>query len=438
MSKRITDNQQIGELGEAATRKQFLRMGLQIDFRSRLEAGIDAIAELMSDGEPTARMVAVQVKSTRARKYASETKYSFSYLLKQNDLDYWRNSNLPVIIVLYRLSDESFFWKHVSTNDRKLIFDKERDRLNGSALERLMAIAVPKQQHGFFVPPIGCESAIINILPVFVPDEIFVATTPFSPKRACAILYDANNGKRFDWTIQESTFWAFHDPRQEATRSIVDLDQVEAIETSLIADHEEIGVRNQFSYLLRLSLAHQFRNDLCWDRDRGGQFYFRALAEGQTRDFRYTSATKTTSARVVSVYPKKNGSDISYVRHHAFQPRFERLGDQWYLVISPTYFFTTNGYSPHPYPHALLSGKKRADNNSSFRGQVIMWHRFLSQRNPRKHQSSLFPDDSSQRILVFGKPPGVELSAKVPEHAWHCAKPTNANRNQEKLDSHVV
>ena len=437
MSKTITDSQLIGELGEAATRKQFLRMGIQIDFRSRLEAGIDAIAELMLDGEPTARMVAVQVKSTQERKYASETKHSFSYRLKQNDLNYWRNSNLPVIIVLYRLSDESFYWKHVSTSDRKLTFNKKCDRLDGSALERLMAIAVPKQQQGFFVPPIGCESAIINILPVFVPDELFVATTPFSPKKACAILHDASNGKRFDWTIQESTFWAFHDPRQEATRSIVDLDQVEAIETSLIADHEEISVQNQFSYLLRLSLAHQFHKDLCWDKDHG-LFYFRSLAENQARDFSYKSATKKTSARVVSVYPKKDGSDISYVRHHAFEPRFERLCNQWYLIISPTYFFTTNGYFRHPYPHALLSGKKRADNNSSFRGQVIMWHRFLSQQNPRKHQSSLFPDDSSSRILVFGKPPSVELSARVPEHAWHPAKSIDANRNQEKLDIHVV
>ena len=52
MAKRITDNQLIGELGEAAVRKRFLSMGFQFDSRSRLEAGIDGLAEVMIDGEP--------------------------------------------------------------------------------------------------------------------------------------------------------------------------------------------------------------------------------------------------------------------------------------------------------------------------------------------------------------------------------------------------
>ena len=72
MAKKITDNQLIGELGEAAVRKRFLSMGFQFDSRSRLEAGIDGLAEVMIDGEPTARMIAVQIKSTRRAKYTSE------------------------------------------------------------------------------------------------------------------------------------------------------------------------------------------------------------------------------------------------------------------------------------------------------------------------------------------------------------------------------
>jgi len=101
MSKILTANQMLGEIGETAVRRRFLDMGFQFDGRSRLEAGIDGIAEVMLDGRPLAQMIAVQVKATEAAKYTAETDDGFSYLLRSKDLEYWRPSNLPVIIVLY-------------------------------------------------------------------------------------------------------------------------------------------------------------------------------------------------------------------------------------------------------------------------------------------------------------------------------------------------
>ena len=65
---------------------------------------------------------------------------------------------------------------------------------------------------------------------------------------------------------------------------------------------------------------------------------------------------------------KKDPGRVGFVRHHAFAPRFEVLGDQWFLVVSPSYHFTTNGFIPHSFPDALLSGKKRLDNSASLRG----------------------------------------------------------------------
>ena len=47
MAKTITPNQLLGEIGETAVRLRFLNMGFQFDGRSRLEAGVDGIAEVM-------------------------------------------------------------------------------------------------------------------------------------------------------------------------------------------------------------------------------------------------------------------------------------------------------------------------------------------------------------------------------------------------------
>lgn len=70
MAKHITPNQKTGELGENQVRGRFLKLGFQFDGRSRLEAGIDGIAEVMTQGQPMAKMIAVQIKSTAASPYS--------------------------------------------------------------------------------------------------------------------------------------------------------------------------------------------------------------------------------------------------------------------------------------------------------------------------------------------------------------------------------
>lgn len=437
MTKTITPNQLLGEIGEAAARLRFLTIGFQFDGRSRLEAGVDGIAEVMDKGKPLARMIAVQVKATESSRYASETGVGFTYLLRSDDLAYWRGSNLPIIIVLYRKSDETMFWKEVSfgpkAEDRKITFDKKADVLNADAVDRLAALTVPKRGFGYYVPPLGGgEEALVNILQVNMPGEVFVASTSYSPKQAAGILLNADEPARFDWVIKGGTFWSFSDPRQTACKRIVDLDQVEAIDTAEIAFHEDQDEEHNFAYLLRKAFDHQVRTELAWNKDKK-LFYFRAKAENTSREFHYLASKKKTSTEVVNVARNKTDeSRVEFVRHHAFVPRFERLFDQWYVVINPTYFFTTNGFLPHSYPSALLAGKKRLDNSASLRGQVIMWHRFLTQ--PERDARSLFGETPPATALTFGEPPSVTLDTRVPEDVWGIPKKADVTLHGQQGD----
>lgn len=427
MVKKITDNQLIGELGEAAVRTRFLSMGFQFDPRSRLEAGIDGIAEIMIDGEPTAKMIAVQVKSTRGETYTGENEHGFTYLLRSKDLDYWKSSNLPVIVVLYRQSDDTFYWTsvpdHATAEQRKLSFSKAKDVLDRTSVDRLAGLTVPKNGFGYYVPPLGDgETALLNMLPVGLPKEMFVASTPYESKRAIAVLFDEDESPRFDWVIKNGAFWSFHDPRESVTAAIVDLDQVEAFETQLIAFHEDIDEQNNFAYLLRQTLRHQMRFELDWDNENR-LFFCRAQEENQPKRFHYQSSKNRTHADVVTVAThSKEPEKVSFVRHHAFIPKFECMMEQWFLMVSPTYHFTTNGFHRHLYPHALLSGKKRMDNNASLRGQVIMWHRMLSERDQAQHGLFGKQDEREALVLHFAEPPEIELPKTVPEDAWEKPK----------------
>ena len=91
MTKKITDSQILGELGETAVKKLVLEMGMIYEHRGRLEAGIDGLVELrdVSTHAPLGKLLGVQVKSTAAGKYLGETADRFDYLLRTEDLAYW-------------------------------------------------------------------------------------------------------------------------------------------------------------------------------------------------------------------------------------------------------------------------------------------------------------------------------------------------------------
>ncbi|WP_022727544.1 DUF4365 domain-containing protein [Fodinicurvata sediminis] len=438
MSKTLTSSQMLGEIGETAVRHRFLDIGFQFDGRSRLEAGIDGVAEVMDEGKPLARMIAVQVKATESGTYTAEDDEGFTYLLKRKDLEYWRPSNLPVIIVLYRKSDETFYWQEVPSGvtegDRRLRFDKQRDVLDRNAVNRLAALTVPKAGFGYYVPPLGGgEDALVNILPITMPPEIYVASTPHSGPKAAALLLEGEEPARFDWVINGGSFWSFHDPRASPCRDIVDFDQVEAIETGYLAFHEDLDEQNKFAFLLRKTLRHQTRENLNWEKERK-LLYFRALEKNVPRRFHYEASRNKTHADVVNVITSKKEEDrVDFVRHHAFAPRFELLDDQWFLVVTPTYYFTTDGFTPHSYPQALLAGKKRMDNSASLRGQVIMWHRVLTQKE--RAAGDLFGRDAEPELcLQFEAPPQITLDTRVPEDVWGAPrKKAEEPDNQERL-----
>jgi uncharacterized protein YdbL (DUF1318 family) len=165
----------------------------------------------------------------------------------------------------------------------------------------------------------------------------------------------------------------FFNPREYATRTIIDLDQVEAIDTKLFAFNDELDDMNDMIDLLRRTVERQTSGQLSYLR-KDRLFHFRATEINKSRSYRYVANVNETSAKVVSAYAnKKNPKGQGYVRHHAASFRFERLADEWFLIVDRTFYFTRNGFQPHRFPEALLAGKKRLERNAAVRGQVMMW-----------------------------------------------------------------
>jgi hypothetical protein len=281
-----------------------------------------------------------------------------------------------------------------------------------------------------FLPPLNHgEDALINLLRIKLPNEIFIASSPFGSGRDAVPELVKHNNIRFDWVIRKRRFVSFFDPREYGTSAIVDLDQVEAIDTKLFAFNDELDDMNNTMDLLRRVVEQQTSAQLCYLR-KDRLFHFKATGKSKSRSYRYMANINETSAKVVSAYASKKKEGRGYVRHHAAHLRFERLSDEWFVVVDPDFYFTLDGFQPHRYPEALLAGKKRLERNAAVRGQVMMWQHLLVESG--KHDVGLFDDDTPTPLLQFERLPVIQLSQAVPESSWNQTDPRA--KEMEALD----
>ena len=440
--KTVTDNQLNGELGETLVKAAVLRLGHVFEGRGRLETGIDGTIEFRDPAtrRMTGKTVAVQVKTTVGGSYVRESEAAFEYLLRNADLEYWRGSNLPVVILLLRQADDSLFWKDVtagaSGEERRLAFDKSIDRLDAASMDRMAMLAVERGRLGSFVPPMRTgEPAHLNLMRITMPDKIFVAESPFKSGRDAISTLLKAEGRHFDWVIRGRRFVSFRDPRKTPLESIVEPDTVEAVETSYVADSDDADDEVVMIELLRRTTDDQFSADLAYDREARA-FHFRAPKPLQPKDYRYRSLKEMTSATVVQLYPDRKKKDcLNNVRHHAFVPRFERIGPDWYVSISPTFFYSEDGSRPHRFASTLLANKKRLDRNGSVRGQTFLWRYFLSSREQGAEQGAfLFEFEPPKGTLGFVPLEPIPMETSVPEDAWVKTDP-NAARMKAQAEA---
>ena len=103
-----------------------------------------------------------------------------------------------------------------------------------------------------------------------------------------------------------------------------------------------------------------------------------------------------------------------------------RLGDEWYLEITPTYHFTSDGYKEDMFRAERLKGIKRLERNPAVLGQLLMWADYL-----RKPIQSLFSSEYS--FLSFGELATVDTSTSLPDDVWYHAEESGEANNMRAI-----
>lgn len=421
--KKISQSDIIGQQGINLIEEIVLEMGFLWYPTGGVEAGIDGLIEIRDaeTGEVTNCVIQVQSKATQQERLQAETNTSFEYKCKDRDLVYWLQGNAPVILIIARTQSREAYWVSIKDyfsdpkrrQSQKIVFDKQHDRFDSNARTALIQLAVPRTSGVYLAPRPKQEKLYTNLLRVSqLPQYIYTAYTATEDEsKAYSALQKIGRELGQEWVLKENLVLSFHDLRQAPWSEICDRGTVEQHDITEWSLSNRLERQQEFVWLLNKTLSEKVKEDLFFDRKKE-LYYFKPTADLSIRTYYYRSLEKKTQRDVFQPYYKKNTEDIAYYRHSAFEGQFIRVETNWFLEITPTYFFTRDGYMRDRFEKEHLSGIKKLEKNPAVLGQLIMWAEFLI----TPAQGELFV--SSYPFLQFDRLEEFEMEVGIDDKAW--------------------
>ena len=400
--KKVLQQSITGQEGVNLIERRVLQMGFLWYPTGGLEVGIDGHIEIRDSetGEVTNATLRVQSKATKEPLGANGDE-TFDYVCDQRDIDYWMKGTAAVVLVRSRPDTDEAYWVSIKDyfsdpkvrKSRKVTFVRKRDRFERSAKDRIRQLAMPPEQGVYFAPAPRRERLISNLLPVVaVAPRLFLAETDY---RSSKDIWNASNSSGAqlsgEWILREKRILAFHDLTEEPWSKFCDRGTVEEFDATEWSASDDVQKQNDFAQLLGRCLTERLRR-MAVRRDKDQEcYYFLRTKKLTPRTIQYQSLKRRASKTVFQSYPsKQDPTTIAYYRHTAFGAHFKRYDGQWFLEIVPTYFFTSDGTTIHPFYESKLKGIKAQEKNNAVRSHVLMWADLLADDDVTLFQSSTY------------------------------------------------
>ncbi|HEY8791319.1 MAG TPA: DUF4365 domain-containing protein [Gaiellaceae bacterium] len=423
MAKRITNSDLIGKAGVALVTLRMSEMGFLFHETGSVEAGTDGFVELRDrdSGDMLSTVFRVQSKATEhGRAWRFESDDSFELPCREQDIDDWVNSNVPMIVVASDTKRQLSFWKDATSyfrdptrrQTKRIVYDKHADALNARAAQAIAAVAVPRTAGIYLPPPARREQLVTNLLEVSeYPSHVWVAQATQADMWIVEdMLREASVGVEcFLRGGQLYSLRPFDEPVWTEICEVEGAIRHPATEWTTSGDPVK---QHEFAELLRRALGEKVRDLIEYDR-KDKLFFFRGTDD--------LSDVHVGDRGVFRVYRRKDGQ-MKFCRHLGFRARFLRLNRAWYLELNPRYRFTADGHRPAKYGADNASKMKRIERNSAVRQQVQSLAAYLTQQ-----PTLLTP---AYRFISFGDLLRFEVPFGFDESEWQARADSSGEDEQ--------
>ncbi|SOZ36216.1 DUF4365 domain-containing protein [Cupriavidus neocaledonicus] len=414
--KKLTDSQLLGTQGTGLIELTVSRMGLVWRPTAQHDAGIDGEIEIRdaANGRMTGMLLKVQSKAVS--EFKNETDAGFDYWPDSRDMGYWLGHSVPVVLIVSRPSTNECYWQVIKPptegGEKRLRFVKARDVLDESSKGRLIEVAQAASPRGVAPALVKRETLVSNLLPVTkLPERLYLAETPYrTAKDLGAALREAN--LRLEFVLKNERILAVRDLTEPRYQNLCDRGTVEDFGVKEWAASPDADRQRDFVNLINSCLREKLRSmPEALRFDKATKCFFFPPSESKTPyDYAYRGDKKATAREVFKELRNKQKKHLMGFRHSAMKAQFYRFGGDWYLEVTPTYFFTKNGIEQSKWHEDWLKGIKELEKNGAIRGQLMMWADLL--RNP----PGLF--DEGYPFLDFGPPASFGIDRGIDDNAW--------------------
>ena len=258
------------------------------------------------------------------------------------------------------------------------------------------------------------ENLHLNFLPISFPDRMYVADLNLDDELITENLNQWRIGKGLkrknnfrtdellrnamitkevylqDYILRENkllTLRDLFDPKDPLFQ-FVDKRTITEIDPSEYYTSSEVYERN-FKNLLRQHLIEKCKSrNMEWVGKKGLLRFRNSKANPNEKRVRWKGKNESTKTAIFKMINKKEGHVICF-RSMAFRPSFELIGNDWFLVINPTWSFSNpGGFKPSRFEESYLSGLKRQENNNTvyyqyrFFGYYLAYQDLFTDRYP--------------------------------------------------------
>lgn len=413
--KKLTDEQLLGGQGIALIDLAVSRMGYVWRPTAQHDTGVDGEIEVRDQASGTVTGLILKVQSKAVSAFQNETDEGFDYWPTERDVQYWLRHNVPVILVVSRPATNEVYWRRVAepagrSEAKRFHFVKAQDRLDDTACGRLAEIARAGAPGSWAPAPAKKEQLVSNLLPIVkLPSRLYLAETPFrKPTEVNEALRGSNLS--LEYVLKNERILTVRDLTDPTYLAFCDLGTVEDFAVSEWADSANADTQRDFVNLLNRCLHQRLRGGAARLRfDRGTMsYYFPSNARNQPYSYEYKSQKNTTTREVVKRLENKKERHTMGFRHSAVRTQFHRFGKQWYVELTPTYFFTQpDGMTQSRFHEDWLKRIKEFEKNSAVLGQVVMWEHLLLEED----LFAPYPFLAFGPLLSFSSDRGIDDSA---------------------------
>jgi hypothetical protein len=303
--------------------------------------------------------------------------------------------------------------------------------------------------------PAGTESVELNLVPIWFPDTLYVAD--FVEPTAAATVPASRTSRRRrnrkpanpraavakdilrrdfevpeDFEINSNRLISFHDPTASGSPLVpyVDAGTLTPIRPREYYAYDEDQLR-VFKSLLRRAFQRQVRPErVAWQFER--HLFFYAPLQGSDERVIAWQDEKTASRTVFKRTMKNNKPDeVLTCKHLAFYVDFPLIENVWYMAITPTWYFTCDGYRPDPFGAKRISWLKGQENDQ----QVHTHFRFICHRIRAIQERSLFDGVEHANVIQIGDAQAFPNHPVLPDELW---KPPSLHREGKAGDPEQV